>query len=74
MEKMSKLKVLRIINYGFHPSDLNNLELYLNSIQPETNQTRVDCYFLRHVVESEKEKKPIQIWFFKKGTVSFQNV
>ncbi|KAL5063915.1 hypothetical protein RYX36_025652 [Vicia faba] len=27
MEKMSKLKVLIITNYGFHPSELNNFEL-----------------------------------------------
>ena len=31
MEKMSKLKVLIVTNYGFHPSELNNFKLFSSS-------------------------------------------
>lgn len=50
MEKMSKQKVLIIINYGFHPSELNDFEL----IEPEKNHTGADlCCFLWHYLESK---------------------
>lgn len=49
MEKMSILKVLMIINYGFRPFDLN-FEL----LEPEKNHIGVDlCCFLWHIVESK---------------------